>query len=148
MYNNPSYFGITVIQFTLISSKACTPRGSRAIWYSPSRYEFPTLDIDLPSLFAAGNDPIQSTTAWLDRFFGMGTTVRNLLPGYDCPHEAVYLPAITHSSVGIVTSKSAICIFEQDTGRPLTRHTGDGEGEFGAVKGYVLTIRSVSTVGK
>jgi Cu2+-containing amine oxidase len=71
-----------------------------------------------------------------------------MFPGYDCPHEAVYLPAITHTDVGSITVKRAICIFEQDTGRPLTRHVGFTAGESGAVKGYVLTIRSVSTVGK
>jgi primary-amine oxidase len=71
-----------------------------------------------------------------------------MLPGYDCPHEAVYLPAITHSDVGSFKREHAICIFEQDTGRPLTRHMGVVDGESGAVKGYVLTIRSISTVGK
>lgn len=91
---------------------------------------------------------MQSTTAWLDRYFGMGEAVRDMLPGYDCPHEAVFLPATTHSDIGSITRERAICIFEQDTGRPLTRHTGYDEGEFGAVKGYILTVRSISTVGK
>ncbi|TFK55964.1 amine oxidase catalytic domain-containing protein [Heliocybe sulcata] len=95
----------------------------------------------------AGNDPMQSTTAWLDRFFGMGGSVRDMMPGYDCPHEAVYLPATTHSGIGIIKRDRAICIFEQDSGRPITRHTGYSKDEFGAVKGYVLTIRSISTVG-
>lgn len=91
---------------------------------------------------------MQTTTAWLDRYFGMGSSVRDLLPGYDCPIEAVFLPATTHSNTGSITRDRAICIFEQDTGKPITRHTGFMEGEFGAVKGYVLTIRSISTVGK
>ena len=78
----------------------------------------------------------------------MGALVQDLLPGYDCPHEAVYLPATTHSDVGSFKRERAICIFEHDTGRPLTRHMGFADGEFGAVKGYVLTIRSISTVGK
>jgi len=95
----------------------------------------------------AGNDPMQSTTAWLDRYFGMGGNVRDMLPGYDCPHEAIFLPATTHSFMGSITRQRAICIFEHDTGRPLTRHMGYSEGEFGAVKGYVLVIRSISTVG-
>jgi len=91
---------------------------------------------------------MQSTTAWQDRYFGMGSMVRDMLVGYDCPLEAVYLPATTHTVMGTMTRERAICIFEQDTGRPLTRHAGFMEGEFGAVKGYVLTIRSISTVGK
>ncbi|KAG1752406.1 copper amine oxidase [Suillus paluster] len=76
-----------------------------------------------------------------DRYFGMGQSVRDMLPGYDCPHEAVYLPATTYS-------ERAICVFEHDSGRPLTRHLGYEENEFGAVKGYELVIRSIATVGK
>lgn len=71
-----------------------------------------------------------------------------MLPGYDCPHEAVFLPATTHTAVGSITRERAICVFEHDTGRPITRHTGYMSGEFGAVKGYVLVVRSISTVGK
>lgn len=71
-----------------------------------------------------------------------------MLPGYDCPYEAVYFPATTHTSIGSITRQRAICVFEQDTSRPITRHTGWHDGEFGAVKGYVFTIRSISTVGK
>lgn len=96
----------------------------------------------------AGNDPAQATTAWLDRHFGMGTHVRNMIPYYDCPQEAIYLPATTYSPLGTVVVERAICIFEQDTGKPLSRHFGYQEGEFGAVKSYVLTVRSTSTVGK
>ncbi|THH32251.1 hypothetical protein EUX98_g1956 [Antrodiella citrinella] len=72
----------------------------------------------------AGNDPTQTTTAWLDRYFGMGGFTHDLLPGYDCPHEAVFLPATTHSSQGTIHRERAICIFEKETGRPITRHIG------------------------
>lgn len=95
-----------------------------------------------------GNDPVQATTAWLDRYFGMGAAVRDMVPHYDCPQEAIYLPASTYSMMGITHVQRAICIFEQDTGKPLSRHTGDEEGEFGAIKSYVLTVRSIATVGK
>jgi primary-amine oxidase len=77
-----------------------------------------------------------------------GLAVRDMLPGYDCPYDAVYLPATTYSTLGMINRERAICIFEHDTARPITRHTGWNEGEFGAVKGYVLTVRSISTVGK
>ncbi|KAH6879933.1 amine oxidase catalytic domain-containing protein [Coprinopsis sp. MPI-PUGE-AT-0042] len=69
----------------------------------------------------AGADPVQSTTAWLDRFFGMGVLVRNLIPHYDCPSEAVFLGAET---------------WHANLGKPLTRHTGDNLNEMGATKGY------------
>ncbi|KAK0190361.1 copper amine oxidase [Armillaria mellea] len=57
-----------------------------------------------------GNDPMQTTTAWLDRYFGMGGSVRDMLPGYDCPHEAVYLPMTTYASTGSVVRKRAFMI--------------------------------------
>ncbi|KAF9477828.1 amine oxidase catalytic domain-containing protein [Pholiota conissans] len=92
-----------------------------------------------------GNDPLQASTAWLDRHFGMGSLVRNMIPYYDCPQESVYLPATTYTNFGIVHVERAICIFEQDSGKPLSRHFGYEEGEFGAVKSYVLTVRSTTT---
>jgi primary-amine oxidase len=91
---------------------------------------------------------MQTTTAWLDSFFGMGSAVRDLMPGYDCPHEAVFLPATTYTTTAYMERNYAICIFESDTGRPITRHTGYSESEFGATKGYTLTLRSICTVGK
>ncbi|KAG1735034.1 amine oxidase catalytic domain-containing protein [Suillus lakei] len=94
-----------------------------------------------------GNDPYKSSTALLDSYFGMGQSVRDLLPGYDCPDEAIYLPATTFSATGMMTRKRAICIFEQDSGRPISRHLGFERSEFGAVKGYQLVIRSIATVG-
>lgn len=97
---------------------------------------------------AAGNDPMQTTTAWLDRYFGMGLAVRDLLPGYDCPHGAAYLPATSFGALGYLARERAVCVFEADVGRPLSRHTGYSDGEFGAIKGYVLTVRTISTVGK
>ncbi|THU91056.1 amine oxidase catalytic domain-containing protein [Dendrothele bispora CBS 962.96] len=97
----------------------------------------------------SGNDPMQTTTAWLDRYFGMGTAVRNLIPYYDCPAEAVFLPATSMTPTGTVKRDRAVCVFESEGGgaRPITRHTGWLKGEFGATKGYVLIVRSVSTVG-
>ncbi|KAE9393097.1 amine oxidase catalytic domain-containing protein [Gymnopus androsaceus JB14] len=70
-------------------------------------------------------------------------------PARHCPYQyiAVYLPATTHSGLGSIVRERAICVFEMDTGRPVTRHTGYMEGEFGAVKGHLLTVRSISTIG-
>lgn len=97
----------------------------------------------------SGHDPVQSTTSWLDRYFGMGMQTRDLLPHYDCPQEAVYLPSILyHPLRGVVKRQRAVCIFEMDTGRPLTRHFGEMPSETGAVKGYVLTVRSIASLGK
>lgn len=74
------------------------------------------------------------------------------MPSYDCPHGSVFLSANVfipseHGGNTVVIDR-AICVFEMDTTRPITRHTGYGDGEFGAVKGYVLVVRTISTVGK
>ncbi|KAL8292626.1 hypothetical protein RQP46_001238 [Phenoliferia psychrophenolica] len=49
--------------------------------------------------------------------------------------------------MGSTTRDNAICVFEHDSAKPLTRHTGEGRDEMGATKGYELVVRSISTVG-
>ncbi|KAF9266155.1 amine oxidase catalytic domain-containing protein [Marasmius fiardii PR-910] len=71
-----------------------------------------------------------------------------MIPGYDCPQEAVYLPSTVRSASGSKIVQNAICVFELDTGRSISRHTAVSEDNiYGAVKGYVLTVRSIATVG-
>jgi hypothetical protein len=94
----------------------------------------------------SGDDPHQASTVWLDRAFGMGGMVREVILGYDCPADAILLNATVHDQ-GSSTRRNAICVFERESGRPLSRHTGQGRNEMGAVKGYELVVRSVSTVG-
>ncbi|EAU82653.2 copper amine oxidase [Coprinopsis cinerea okayama7 len=96
----------------------------------------------------SGGDPFQSRTAWLDRHFSMGARSRELIPGYDCPRGAVYLPMDTYVATGNVHIERAICVFEHDLSIPLTTHIGPVEGESGAVNSYVLVLRSIPTVGK
>ena len=55
---------------------------------------------------------------------------------------------MTFGLTGIVSRERAICIFEHDSERPLTRHVAYYEREFGAVKGYQLVIRSITTLDK
>ncbi|KAJ7846914.1 amine oxidase catalytic domain-containing protein [Mycena leptocephala] len=95
----------------------------------------------------SGNDPMQGSTAFLDGGFGMGDSTRSLIAGYDCPYDALYLPGITHSDIGTMLQKDAICVFERDSGKPLSRHAGYMKGEMGAIKGYELIVRTISTVG-
>ncbi|KAF7374336.1 Amine oxidase catalytic domain-containing protein [Mycena sanguinolenta] len=95
----------------------------------------------------SGSDPHQASTVFLDRGFGMGIATRALIVGYDCPYDSLLLPATTHSVIGTLQQKDAICVFERDSGKPLSRHTGYLKGEMGAVKGYELVVRTISTVG-
>ncbi|KAJ7212859.1 copper amine oxidase [Mycena haematopus] len=95
----------------------------------------------------SGSDPHQGSTVFLDGGFGMGTATRALIVGYDCPYDSLLLPGITHTSVGTLLQQDAICVFERDSGKPLSRHTGYMKGEMGAIKGYELVVRTISTVG-
>ncbi|KAH8919795.1 amine oxidase catalytic domain-containing protein [Atractiella rhizophila] len=95
----------------------------------------------------SGNDPHQASTVFLDRAFGMGTCVMELMIGYDCPHHSVLLPAVYHDGGGTLVKENAICIFEMEDNKPLTRHTAWNRDEMGASRGYSLTVRTISTVG-
>lgn len=95
----------------------------------------------------SGLDPSQSSTVWLDRAFGMGALVRSMIRGYDCPADAHYMSSTVHSALGSLTQPDAICIFERDSGKPLSRHFATERNEMGATKGYELVVRSISTVG-
>lgn len=94
----------------------------------------------------SGYDPHQASTVWLDSAFGMGSSVRDVIIGYDCPHDATLLSGLVHET-GSTLRRNAICVFEREAQRPLSRHTGWAENEMGAVKGYELVVRSISTVG-
>lgn len=95
----------------------------------------------------SGMDPSQSSTVWLDRAFGMGQLSRSLMRGYDCPSNALYIPTTLHGALGSVTQPDVICVFERDSGKPLSRHWATGRDEAGAVKGYEMVVRHVATVG-
>ncbi|KAJ7157647.1 amine oxidase catalytic domain-containing protein [Mycena crocata] len=95
----------------------------------------------------SGSDPHQGSTVFLDGGFGMGTATRSLIIGYDCPYDALYLPGITHIEGITLLQQDAICVSERDSGKPLSRHTGYMKGEMGAIKGYELIVRTISTVG-
>ena len=127
---------------------ACSSRGHSALRLILFSSHFFSLKLIVVVINAAGNDPAQGSTAWLDRFFGMGAFTKDLIPQYDCPMESVYLPATTFTVLGNIQRQRAICIFEQDVGKPLSRHYGYQDGETGAVKSYVLTIRTINTLGK
>ncbi|KAJ6619998.1 amine oxidase catalytic domain-containing protein [Mycena sp. CBHHK59/15] len=95
----------------------------------------------------SGSDPHQGSTVFLDGGFGMGTSTRSVIVGYDCPYDSLLLPGIVHIVGGTTLRENAICVFERDSGKPLSRHTGYMKGEMGAIKGYELIVRTISTVG-
>lgn len=93
----------------------------------------------------AGNDPVQSGTAYLDSFYGFGPYAFELVPGYDCPSYATYLNSTFYVSETVHTHVNSICLFEYDADFPMQRHSTN---EYVAVtKNTYFTVRSISTVG-
>jgi primary-amine oxidase len=93
----------------------------------------------------AGADPKQSGTAFLDGYYGFGPYVYSLVKGYDCPTSATFLDTTLHQNGNTTTNKESVCIFEQDAGFPLSRHT---TGTYaGVTKNIVFIVRFVATIG-
>lgn len=93
----------------------------------------------------AGDDPTQGGLEFLDTFFGMGKNAFELVPGYDCPAYADYLPATYHYSESANTIPNSVCVFEYTADYLLSRHTS--QFAVTASRNTYLTVRSVSTVG-
>ncbi|KAL8327344.1 hypothetical protein RB597_003593 [Gaeumannomyces tritici] len=93
----------------------------------------------------AGNNPFQANTAYMDRFYGIGSQAGRLVPGYDCPYGATYLNSTYTSGITVFHQPGNICIFETDIGTPITRHA---EAEYlQAAKGSKLVVRMIGTIG-
>ncbi|KAB5594148.1 Primary-amine oxidase [Ceratobasidium theobromae] len=94
-----------------------------------------------------GNDPVQSSTAYLDRHYGIGEDSRPLLSGYDCPYGALTMNASYHEEDKYHSSLGAICIFEADPGFPTSRHADTTRyGWYGSTRGAALTVRTMANV--
>ncbi|KAM0786196.1 hypothetical protein ACM66B_007001 [Microbotryomycetes sp. NB124-2] len=106
---------------------------------------FYELGLDEAIAHYAGNDPIQSGTAYLDSFYGFGRFAMSLVRGYDCPTYAHYLSTTSHQNERSTTHVDSICIFESDADHLLQRHTSDFD--LSVTKNVVLVVRSVSTIG-
>ncbi|KAE8449302.1 hypothetical protein EG329_008203 [Mollisiaceae sp. DMI_Dod_QoI] len=93
----------------------------------------------------AGNDPVQSGTAYLDTFYGFGTYAFELVKGYDCPSYATYLNSTFYTSETTHTHIDSICLFETEGNFPMQRHSTSQY--VSATKNIFFTIRTVCTVG-
>ncbi|KAJ7910597.1 putative copper amine oxidase [Mycena leptocephala] len=109
----------------------------------------------------AGNDPVQSGTAYMDTFYGFvrphllrlkllrypsaGPYAFELVPGYDCPTYSHFLNSTFHAAEISTTHRNNICLFESDPGYLMQRHSSSNY--LALTKNIVFTLRSVSTVG-
>jgi primary-amine oxidase len=93
----------------------------------------------------AGNDPIQSSTAYLDSYYGFGPYSFELVKGYDCPSYATYLNSSFYVTETTHTHIDSLCLFEYDADYPIQRHSTNQY--VSNTKNVYLTLRSVSTIG-
>lgn len=93
----------------------------------------------------SGASPALAGQLFLDTLFGFGLQAFDLLPGYDCPSYATFLPVTWYRAGKYFERKNAICIFEAVSDHPLQRHTT--EHKVTASKNSYLVVRTVSTVG-
>lgn len=93
----------------------------------------------------AGNDPVQSGTAYLDTFYGFGSYAFELVKGFDCPTHATYLNSSFYNAETTHTHVDSICLFETEAHYPIQRHSTSRY--VSATKNIFFTIRTVCTVG-
>ncbi|KXS22495.1 amine oxidase catalytic domain-containing protein [Gonapodya prolifera JEL478] len=88
-----------------------------------------------------GDDPVSSTTNYLDRHYRIGRGSDTLVPGYDCPATATFFNTTADSGK---TVQNNICAFEADSGLPVGRHRSSGAT---STKGMQFYVRSIATMG-
>lgn len=88
---------------------------------------------------------MQSETANLDAWWGLGESSRELVVGVDCPVNAEYIDKTLYQN-GLLEYRHAFCVFEMDTGVPLRRHDDAAQGEFGGLRDNVLVVRAIAAV--
>ncbi|KAK3701618.1 hypothetical protein LTR37_015369 [Vermiconidia calcicola] len=93
----------------------------------------------------AGDDPMQGGLEFMDSFFGIGKTMFELVPGYDCPAYADYLDTRFHQAHKTHELPNSICIFEHTADYLLSRHAA--RYSVTASRNTYLIVRAVSTVG-
>ncbi|XP_062988348.1 membrane primary amine oxidase-like isoform X2 [Elgaria multicarinata webbii] len=103
---------------------------------------------DTMSIYGSSN-PGGMSTRYMDASFGIGRLMNPLVRGVDCPYSAAYLNAyFLAEAERPVTTRDAICVFEQDTGAPLRRHYSNLQSlYYGGLPGTALVFRSVTTIG-
>ncbi|KAJ9649717.1 hypothetical protein H2201_001862 [Coniosporium apollinis] len=100
-----------------------------------------------------GNQPKAANTVYHDTYYSLGTDMGTLLEGFDCPFGSTLWNVTYHEENSTIINQDAICIFETDSGYPLSRHRAAGGPSdygfqsLGVVKGTALVVRAVATVG-
>ena len=93
----------------------------------------------------ASMDPLHSSSAYLDSYYGFGPSTFELVDGFDCPAYSTYLNTSYYASETSHTHPNSICLFEYDAGYPIQRHLS--ANYVTATKNINFNVRSIATVG-
>lgn len=93
----------------------------------------------------AGDDPFQVHTAYLDTSYGWGNNAYGLIPGYDCPANAVYFNSSWNAEGTNNFQNNTYCAYESMEDYPITRHTS--RRYVSVTKAATFNIRFVATIG-
>lgn len=100
-----------------------------------------------------GFTPKAAGTVYHDTYYSLGVDMYTLVEGFDCSFGATFLNVSYHEGNSTTVNPNAICIFEQDSGFPLSRHFyGGGNSSYafsnlGVTKGAALIVRAIATIG-
>lgn len=103
--------------------------------------------------FGVGFTPEAASTVYHDTYYSLGVDMYTLVEGFDCSFGATFLNVSYHEGHSTTVNPNAICIFEQDSGFPLSRHFyGGGNSSYafsnlGVTKGAALVVRAIATIG-
>ena len=79
--------------------------------------------------------------------FGLGSLTSSLVPGIDCPQSAEFLAAtLVRASGKAYRRDNAVCVFEQDSGAPLWRHSEALNGAYLGRPASELVVRSIPSI--
>lgn len=103
--------------------------------------------------YCLGFTPKAAGTVYHDTYYSLGVDMYTLVEGFDCSFGATFLNVSYHEGNSTTVNPNAICIFEQDSGFPLSRHFyGGGNSSYafsnlGVTKGAALIVRAIATIG-
>lgn len=95
--------------------------------------------------YYAGNDPVQSSTAFFDSLFGLSTMMSELVPGYDCPSYAKFFDTQHFRGEKAHHRSRTACVFEAPLEYPLQRHRRGAT--ITSYMNSMLIFRTIATVG-
>jgi diamine oxidase len=89
---------------------------------------------------------MQAQTSYLDVWWGLGISSRELVVGIDCPLNAEYIDTSLYRNGELLEYRNAICVFEMDTTVPLRRHDDRVYNTYAGLRGHVLVVRAIAAV--